>query len=41
MILEDGDERPIDDLYQLNNNDVKLENVLQTQNGKYEKLRRQ
>ncbi|MDY6172348.1 MAG: hemagglutinin repeat-containing protein [Fusobacterium necrophorum] len=39
MILEDGDERPIDDLYQLNNNDVKLRNVLQKQNGKYEKLK--
>lgn len=29
MVLEDGDERPIDDLYQLNNNDAKLRNVLQ------------
>ncbi|MDK4522825.1 hemagglutinin repeat-containing protein [Fusobacterium necrophorum] len=39
MVLEDGDERPIDDLYQLNNNDAKLRNVLQKQNGKYEKVK--
>ncbi|CAL7887860.1 Filamentous hemagglutinin family N-terminal domain protein [Fusobacterium necrophorum subsp. funduliforme] len=39
MILEDGDERGIDDIYQLNNNDVKLRNILQKQNGKYEKLK--
>ena len=39
MILEDGDEREIDDIYQLNNNDVKLRNILQKQNGKYEKLK--